>query len=105
MAGHRLTQEDILRYAELSTDRNPLHVDEAAAKASPFGGIVAHGFLLLGCALKPLAERDGFPKSFQCSFRAPGRPGDVVEAIKAEDGSFEIRAGDRVLVTGRMTSA
>src|SRR4051812_18559013 len=43
-----LTQERILEFAEATGDRQWIHVDEArAARESPFGRTVAHGFLTL----------------------------------------------------------
>src|SRR5258708_20499891 len=36
---------DIVRFAEVSGDRNPVHMDEEYAARSPFGRRVAHGFL------------------------------------------------------------
>jgi 3-hydroxybutyryl-CoA dehydratase len=40
-----ITDADILRFAEVSGDRNPVHLDEEYAARSPFGRRVAHGFL------------------------------------------------------------
>lgn len=53
---HRITQHDIDVYAELTGDDNPIHVDEAAAAASPFGGRIAHGMLTLSMVVRPLRE-------------------------------------------------
>lgn len=39
------TQEDVNLYAKVSGDVNPLHIDEAAGKASMFGRNIIHGFL------------------------------------------------------------
>jgi 3-hydroxybutyryl-CoA dehydratase len=39
------TQDDVNTYARISGDTNPLHTDEAAGKASPFGRNIMHGFL------------------------------------------------------------
>lgn len=39
------TQEDVNGYAKVSGDTNPLHIDEAAGKASMFGKNIIHGFL------------------------------------------------------------
>ena len=103
MAGHRLTKDAILRYAELSHDRNPLHVDEAAAAASPFGGIVAHGFLLLGGALQELGKGSRYPKELDCKFQSPGRPGEVLETVLDIEKAFRIEAEGRVLVVGRIS--
>src|SRR5437763_5449297 len=40
-----ITDDDIVRFAEVSGDRNPVHLDEEYAARSPFGQRVAHGFL------------------------------------------------------------
>ena len=43
-----VTQETIDQFAELTGDRQWIHVDvERAKKESPFGGPIAHGFLTL----------------------------------------------------------
>jgi acyl dehydratase len=39
------TQEDVDAYARVSGDTNPLHIDEAAGKASMFRRNIIHGFL------------------------------------------------------------
>lgn len=40
------TQEDFNRFAELSGDDNPIHVDPEFAAKTHFGGTVSHGMLL-----------------------------------------------------------
>ncbi len=48
-----ITQEDINTFAKLTGDEQWIHVDPArAAKASPFGTTVAHGFMILSYASK-----------------------------------------------------
>jgi acyl dehydratase len=43
-----LTQDRIQRFAEATEDRQWIHVDaERAARESPYGGTIAHGFLTL----------------------------------------------------------
>ncbi len=42
-----VTQERIDAFADATEDRQWIHVDPARAAASPLGGTVAHGFLLL----------------------------------------------------------
>lgn len=42
-----ISQADIDRFADVTGDRQFIHVDPEAAKATPFGGTVAHGFLTL----------------------------------------------------------
>ena len=104
MADHRLSREAIKAYADLSRDHNPLHVDEAAAAASPFGGIVAHGFLLLGGALTARSRGSGYPKRFECRFVSPGRPGESLTTEIDADGGFQVRCGERELVRGKFRS-
>ena len=43
-----ITEQDILTFAELSTDKNPLHIDPVAASKGMFGRQVAHGILVSG---------------------------------------------------------
>lgn len=42
---HIITEKDIELFAEVSGDRNPLHMDEEFAKKTPFGQRIAHGAL------------------------------------------------------------
>ena len=80
---YRMTQEIIAAWAEVSTDRNPLHVDLAFAQASPFGGTIAHGHIAVSwlCAMlqKFFGEKwlEG-GKLFEVKFIAPVRPGDEI---------------------------
>ena len=40
-----ITQEDIEKFAKLSGDHNPIHLDEEHAKGTRFGRRIAHGML------------------------------------------------------------
>ena len=51
-----ITQERIDTFAKAIDDFQWIHVDRERAKASPFGGTIAHGFLTLSI-LSHLAER------------------------------------------------
>jgi acyl dehydratase len=51
-----ITQERIDTFARAIDDFQWIHVDRERAKASPFGGTIAHGFLTLSI-LSHLAER------------------------------------------------
>ncbi len=42
-----MTQEQVNAFADLTGDHNYIHIDPDAAKSSPFGGTVAHGFFNL----------------------------------------------------------
>lgn len=51
-----ITQEDIQQYADVSGDHNPIHTDPEAAAQSPFGTVVAHGYLTLSRMVPLMAE-------------------------------------------------
>lgn len=51
-----ITQEDIQQYADVSGDHNPIHTDPEAAAKSPFGTVVAHGYLTLSRVVPLMAE-------------------------------------------------
>jgi len=51
-----LTQEDFNRFAALSRDDNPIHVDPAFAATSHFGATVSHGMLLYSLIAKGFSE-------------------------------------------------
>ena len=88
----RITREDIAAYAEASGDRNPLHLDDDAATAAGFPGVIGHGMLTLGilaAALAGWAGERGDLTSLRAQFRAPVLPGDEVVArarVVAWDG-------------------
>ena len=42
-----VTQEQVDRFADATGDHQWIHVDEEKAKAGPFGGTIAHGYLTL----------------------------------------------------------
>jgi acyl dehydratase len=44
---HQITQEDVDAFADVTHDRQWIHVDRERAAASPFGGTIAHGFFTL----------------------------------------------------------
>jgi 3-hydroxybutyryl-CoA dehydratase len=77
-----VTQEDINRYAEVSRDFNPIHVDEKFAAKTPLGGTIAHGMLILGYVSHILTANFGqnWLNSGKLSvrFKTPARPGDTL---------------------------
>ena len=96
----RITQEGIRRYAEASGDFNPIHVDEEYARATPFGGTIAHGMLVLAYLSEMMAAAFGHDwlagGRLKVRFRAPARPGDTLTA-RAEPRQA---SGDRVFEYG-----
>lgn len=53
-----VTQDMINRFADLTDDHQFIHVDPVAAAASPFGGTIAHGFLVLSLLASLAKEVD-----------------------------------------------
>jgi acyl dehydratase len=51
-------QDRIGQFAETTEDRQFIHIDPEAAKATPFGGTIAHGFLTLSMLAAMIAELD-----------------------------------------------
>lgn len=89
-----VSQETIDRYADISGDYNPIHVDLEAAAASEFGGTIAHGPIALQTFFRSLTESTGggaLPAgtTVKVTFRAPVRPGDTVrsELREREEGA------------------
>ncbi len=80
----QLTQEQIGRYADASGDHNPIHVDEAFARNTPFGGTIAHGMLVLASISEMMAKAFGEAWLtggwLRVRLRAPARPGDTITA-------------------------
>ena len=74
--------EDIELFTRMTGDRNPLHYDEAAAKASRFGEIIVQGGVTSGILNAVVAEKLPGPGTVflkvEWSFRAPVRPGDEI---------------------------
>lgn len=48
--GRTVTESDVVTFAGLSGDFNPLHTDEEFGKATQFGGRIAHGMLVVAMA-------------------------------------------------------
>lgn len=69
-------------FAELSGDFNPVHLDEAYAKTTPFGGRIAHGMLAAAYISAVIGAKLPGPGSVfltqSLRFRRPVRIGDSV---------------------------
>ncbi len=52
----RVSERDIELFTEMTGDRNPLHFDEAAARASVFGGLIVQGGVTSGLLNAVVAE-------------------------------------------------
>lgn len=78
-----VTDRDIELFAEVSTDRNPVHLDETYARNTMFKGRIAHGMLTAGLISAVIGEQlPGHGSIYlgqSLKFLAPVRPGDQVE--------------------------
>ncbi|PSQ60302.1 MAG: acyl dehydratase [Halobacteriales archaeon SW_9_67_25] len=74
--------EDIERFTEISGDRNPLHYDEAAARATQSGEIAVQGGITSAILNAVVAEEVPGPGTVfltvEWDFTAPVRPGDTI---------------------------
>ncbi|MCW1918698.1 MaoC family dehydratase [Rhodobacter sp. KR11] len=80
----RITDRDIALFAEVSTDHNPVHLDEAYAQATMFQGRIAHGMLTASLISAVIGEDlPGHGTVYlgqSLRFLAPVRPGDDLTA-------------------------
>lgn len=83
--------ETILKYADVTNDYNPIHVDKEFAAKSPMGGIIAHGTMsvaLIWQALKNTLGVDALDRvHLEIRFVQPVRIDDDVS------GGGTLRAG------------
>jgi 3-hydroxybutyryl-CoA dehydratase len=91
-----VTDEDIEMFAQISTDRNPVHLDDDYARDTIFGGRIAHGMLTAGLISAVIGEQlPGHGTVYMgqsLKFLAPVRPGDMVYAeVKVIDIDFTKR--------------
>lgn len=79
-----ITESDVVLFAGITGDLNPVHVDEVAARASRFEGRVAHGMLTASLISTVLGMKLPGPGAVYLGqtlrFTAPVRIGDTVTA-------------------------
>ncbi|MBD3765058.1 MAG: MaoC family dehydratase [Rhodobacterales bacterium] len=79
-----VTDRDIELFAEVSTDHNPVHLDDDYARDTRFGGRIAHGMLTASLISAVIGEQlPGHGTVYlgqSLKFMAPVRPGDTVVA-------------------------
>jgi 3-hydroxybutyryl-CoA dehydratase len=80
----QVTDRDIELFAEVSTDHNPVHLDDDYAQDTIFEGRIAHGMLTAGLISAVIGEQlPGHGTVYlgqNLKFIAPVRPGDTVRA-------------------------
>jgi 3-hydroxybutyryl-CoA dehydratase len=79
-----VTEADIVKFADVSGDNNPVHLDEAFAQTTMFKGRIAHGMLSAGFISTVIGTRLPGSGTIYMSqtlrFKAPVRIGDTVTA-------------------------
>ena len=121
------SREDVLGFARLVEDTNPMHRDEAFARSTRFGGLIASGaqpvaYLMAFCADSTTNGMQGVGLEFTFRFKGAVKPdawvtlrwrivasepkpklgGDIVTlegAVLAEDGTPLVEAHGAVLST------
>src|SRR3979411_1919954 len=78
-----VASSDVVGFAQLTGDRNPIHLSEHFAAKTPFGRRIAHGLYTASLISAVLGTRLPGPGAVYVSqtlnFRAPVRIGDTVE--------------------------
>lgn len=99
-----VTEADVVHFAGLSGDYNPLHTDHHAARNGPFGRPVAHG--LLGMAIAsglasqaPRVRTFAFVSILHWEFRKPIAFGDTIHVEATIEAIVPQARGRRGLVT------
>lgn len=80
----QITELDVIRFAELTGDKNPIHLDKFFAEHTIFGERIAHGMLTASLISAVLGIKLPGPGNIYISqtlkFKAPVKFGDVIEA-------------------------
>ena len=108
-----ITADDIRAYAELTGDKNPLHLDENYARNTRFGRVIAHGMLTASLISAVIGTKLPGPGAIyleqRLRFTKPVYPGDTVTAevevveFREEKGVVRLRTdclnqhGERVI--------
>ena len=80
----QITESDVFRFAEVTGDKNPIHIDPEYASQTRFKERIAHGMLTASLISAVLGNRLPGPGNIYISqsleFKAPVKFGDVIEA-------------------------
>jgi 3-hydroxybutyryl-CoA dehydratase len=103
--GRTITEADIVNFAALTGDSNPMHTDAEYSKTTMFGERVAHGMLGLSYAVG-LAWQLGFLEGtviaflgVEWKFKAPIKIGDTIHVVAKVKQKKELKAAGGGLVT------
>jgi 3-hydroxybutyryl-CoA dehydratase len=102
-----VSSADVVGFAEVTGDRNPIHLSEHFAAKTPFGTRIAHGLYTASLISAVLGTRLPGPGAIYVSqtlnFRAPVKIGDTVEVSVAVAELFPERQRARLTCTCMVT--
>ncbi len=80
-------RSDLVAYAGVSGDQNPIHQDEAIAQLVGLPGVIAHGMYTMGLAARAIATwtNDAEVVELGCKFTAP--------VVVPAEGGATVRVG------------
>jgi acyl dehydratase len=80
-----ISKERILKYAKMSNDFNPIHVDEGFAETTQFRSIIAHGMLSLNLLWKLITDTFGEDSlnnlNLDIRFKKPVKVNETIQAV------------------------
>jgi len=102
--------EDVIGFAELSGDRNPIHLSDHFARKTRFGERIVHGLYTASLISAVIGMRLPGPGAIYVSqtlnFRGPVKIGDVVEVnvevIELTEKGRRVRLRCECLVDGKL---
>lgn len=101
-----ITQDDINKFAQLSSDYNPIHIDENYGNKTIFGhGTISHGMYVMSkmsACLANLVDTSQYYVIYlkqDTDFLKPVRPNDVINVILYMNHDFDIRANKTLDIT------
>ncbi|MEX2650225.1 MAG: MaoC/PaaZ C-terminal domain-containing protein [Alphaproteobacteria bacterium] len=103
--GRTITEADVVIFAGLTGDYNPIHTDEEFARATPFGGRILHGpagFAIATGLESRLGIKDGTAIAFlgmTWDLRLPIRIGDTIRVYECVAAMRETKKPTQGLVT------
>ena len=112
-----ISEADIQTFADVSGDKNPVHLNPEYAKATVFKGCIAHGILIASFVSTVIGTRMPGPGCIYVAqnlkFKAPVRAGDTVKAVctvtelnekrKFAEIKTQCFVGNRLVVDGNAT--
>jgi 3-hydroxybutyryl-CoA dehydratase len=97
-----IRDEDIARYAEITGDTNPVHLDEEYARHTRFGRRIAHGMLTAGFISTVLGTEMPGPGTIYLGqslrFLAPVYPSDTITATATIE-RYDVEKGRMTIST------